>query len=152
MLKMYKKILLAYDGSQEGRAALKQGAELAIMCQAEVCLLAVLAPDIGVIYAEAAVPSDLPDRMLADIQESLNEGKAKLQDMGLAVETRLENGIPAGEISRVADAIKADLVVVGHREQGTLSRWWSGSTGASLLANAKCSILIAIAPTPETPA
>ncbi|AUG52400.1 universal stress protein [Thalassospira marina] len=146
---MYKKILLAYDGSQEGRAALKQGAELAVMCQAEVCLLAVLAPDIGVIYAEAAVPSDLPDRMLADIQESLNEGKAKLQGMGLSVETRLENGIPAGEIGRVAKEIQSDLIVVGHREQGALSRWWGGSTGASLLAHAPCSILIAIAPTTQ---
>ncbi|OSQ36555.1 universal stress protein [Thalassospira mesophila] len=143
---MYKKILLAYDGSQEGRTALKQGAELAVMCQAEVCLLAVLEPDIGVIYAEAAVPSDLPDRMLADIQETLKEGKAKLQGMGLAVETRLENGIPAGEIGRVAENMQADLVVVGHREQGALSRWWGGSTGASLLAHAPCSVLIAVAP------
>ncbi|RCK50308.1 universal stress protein UspA [Thalassospira profundimaris] len=142
---MYKKILLAYDGSQEGRAALKQGAELAAMCKADVCLMAVLAPDIGVIYAEAAVPSDLPDRMLADIKASLEEGKAKLKDRGLEAETRLENGIPANEIGRVAQDINADLIVVGHREQSALSRWWGGSTGASLLAHAPCSILIAIA-------
>ncbi|OKH89434.1 universal stress protein [Thalassospira sp. TSL5-1] len=142
---MYQKILLAYDGSQEGRAALKQGAELATMCKADVCLLAVMSPDIGVIYAEAAVPSDLPDRMLAEIKASLQEGKAKLQDRGLSVETRLENGIPANEIGRVAQEINADLIVVGHREQGALARWWGGSTGASLLAHAPCSILIAIA-------
>jgi hypothetical protein len=32
---MYKKVLLAYDGSIEGRRALREGAKL---CRAEVCL------------------------------------------------------------------------------------------------------------------
>ena len=30
---MYRTILLAYDGSQQGREALDQGAELASLCQ-----------------------------------------------------------------------------------------------------------------------
>ena len=39
---MYKKVLLAYDGSIEGRRALREGAKLAQMCRAEVFLLAVV--------------------------------------------------------------------------------------------------------------
>jgi nucleotide-binding universal stress UspA family protein len=39
---MYKRILLAYDGSVEGRTALREGALLARQCGAEVFLLAVL--------------------------------------------------------------------------------------------------------------
>ena len=40
---MYKRILLAYDGSIEGRTALREGALLARQCGAEVFLLSVLA-------------------------------------------------------------------------------------------------------------
>ena len=40
---MYKRILLAYDGSVEGRTALREGALLARQCGAKVFLLAVLA-------------------------------------------------------------------------------------------------------------
>ena len=39
---MYKRVLLAYDGSLEGRTALREGALLARQCGAQVFLLAVL--------------------------------------------------------------------------------------------------------------
>ena len=39
---MYKRILLAYDGSLQGRTALREGALLARQCGAEVFLLSVL--------------------------------------------------------------------------------------------------------------
>ena len=39
---MYKKILLAYDGSREGLVALREGALLARQCGAQVFLLSVL--------------------------------------------------------------------------------------------------------------
>jgi nucleotide-binding universal stress UspA family protein len=39
---MYKRILLAYDGSVEGRTALREGALLAKQCGAEVFLLSIL--------------------------------------------------------------------------------------------------------------
>jgi nucleotide-binding universal stress UspA family protein len=38
---MYKKVLLAYDGSIEGRLALREGAKLAQLCRAEVFLVIV---------------------------------------------------------------------------------------------------------------
>ena len=39
---MYERILLAYDGSLEGRTALREGAVFARQCSAEVFLLSVL--------------------------------------------------------------------------------------------------------------
>lgn len=37
---MYRKILLAYDGSVEGRRALREGAALALKCGSDVFLFA----------------------------------------------------------------------------------------------------------------
>ena len=142
---MYRTIVLAYDGSQAGRDALKQGAELARLCGAKVYLLAVLATDLGVLLAESAGGSVMTDRIQTDVEEALAEGAELRREAGLDVETRLGIGKPAEEIGRVAREVGANLIVVGHREQSTLARWWSGSTGASLLGVAPCSLLVAVA-------
>lgn len=141
---MYRTILLAYDGSRQGREALDQGAELASLCRARVYLLAVVAPELGVALAEAAAPSDLPEREYQEVRHLLTEAAETLQASGLPVETRLAVGNPAEEIGRTAREVGAELIVVGHREQTALARWWRGSTGASLLAHAPCSLLVAV--------
>ena len=38
--------------------------------------------------------------------------------------------------------IRADLVVVAHRKQSLLSRWWSGDTDAFLSDHVGCSLLV----------
>jgi nucleotide-binding universal stress UspA family protein len=58
---MYKRILLAYDGSVEGRTALREGALLARQCGAEVFLLSVLADAVTLLFAEAALAGTLSD-------------------------------------------------------------------------------------------
>ena len=144
---MYRRIVLAYDGTQAGREALRQGTDLGILCKAQVCLLAVVAPELGIALAEATAPSDLPEREREEVRRVLMEGAEELRCAGLAVETRLGAGNPAEEIGRVVREIGADLVVVGHREQSALARWWGGSVGASLLAHAPCSVLVAVSGT-----
>jgi hypothetical protein len=43
----------------------------------------------------------------------------------------------------VAEDIGANLVVVGHRPDGPLARWWFSSVGTYLVKNLRCSVLIA---------
>jgi hypothetical protein len=45
---MYRKILLCYDGTREGRNALKEGAEVALCMNAETYLLAIVRSMVGV--------------------------------------------------------------------------------------------------------
>ena len=59
---MYKKVLLAYDGSVEGRRALREGAKLAQLCQAEVFLLAVV--EVSSIMTPEAGLTPLPEAAL----------------------------------------------------------------------------------------
>ncbi|MCO6389116.1 universal stress protein [Aliihoeflea sp. 40Bstr573] len=51
---MYGKVLLAYDGSVEGRLALREGAKPARLCGVEVFLLAVVDLSRGFVMAEGA--------------------------------------------------------------------------------------------------
>jgi nucleotide-binding universal stress UspA family protein len=138
---MYSKVLLAYDGSTEGRRALREGAKLAQLCRAEVFLLAVVelspitSPDAGL-----TIPID---EQTANYKAVLAEGVERLKALGFSPTSRLETGDPGHEIADVAEEIGAQLVVVGHRPQGPLARWWFGSVGSYLVKRLRCSVLVA---------
>ena len=42
----------------------------------------------------------------------------------------------------MAREVKADVVMVGHRKQGLLARWWSGSNNDYLTDHVGCSVLV----------
>jgi nucleotide-binding universal stress UspA family protein len=137
---MYKKVLLAYDGSIEGRRALREGAKLAQLCRAEVFLLAVvelspiISPDAGL-----TIPID---EQTANYKAVLAEGVERLKALGFSPTSRLETGDAGQKIADVAEEIGAQLVVVGHRSHGRLARWWFGSVGSYLVKRLRCSVLV----------
>ena len=139
---MYKRILLAYDGSVEGRTALREGALLARQCGAEVFLLSVVANSNALLLAAAAqVGAYVP--IEDDFTEVLNEGVARLKQLGFDPVAKLVRGEPAEEIGNFAKQVGADLIVVGHRRQSAFDRWWSGPKGAYLMDHTDCSLLVA---------
>jgi len=72
---MYKRVLLAYDGSIEGRRALREGAKLAQFCGAEVFLLAVMekAPALATLEGGVAISMN---EQIATYEAILAEGVA----------------------------------------------------------------------------
>lgn len=138
---MYQRILLAYDGSREGRTALREGAVLAKRFGATVYLLSVVAETPGVRIGEAAYSGAIAQTS-GSYTELFDEAMARLKTMGLKAEGRVVTGEPAQEIAAYARAVKAELVVVGHRRQSLIERWWSGASGAYLVDHLTCSLLI----------
>lgn len=141
----YRKILLAYDGSQEGKRALLECADLASFLQADTCLLAVATMPPSLFLTEGFVPEELLEEEKKRTQNVLDEGIRTLRERGFNASGQLAVGEPVEEICRAAKSIGADLVVVGHNQKTSFaSRWWKGSVGATLLDYAPCSILIAL--------
>lgn len=138
---MYKKVLLAYDGSIEGRRALREGAKIAQLCGSEVVLLAVVEISASVALEGQFVTSI--DEQQKHYEAILDEGAQRLTAMGFAPTAKLSVGDPGQEIVKAAIEIGANLVVVGHRQQGRLSRWWFGSIGTYLVKHLRCSVLVA---------
>ena len=136
---MYKKVLLAYDGSIEGRRALREGAKLAQLCRSEVFLLAVVeVSSIMTPEAGLTIPIELQTE---DYKAILAEGTERLKSVGFNPTSRLEVGDAGQKIAEVAEEIGAQLVVVGHRPQGPLARWF-GSIGSYLVKRLRCSVLV----------
>ena len=139
---MYRKILLAFDGSPDGREALVQAESLASACGAAVHLLAIIDPSENMLIVEA-MPS-IPDNQAFVIQSVLDEGVKRLRGAGCSATNELKFGKPADQIVSSAAEINADLIVVGHRNQGTLARWLNGSVGEAIVHHPPCSVLIAV--------
>lgn len=145
---MYRTILLAYDGSVEGRLALREGARLAQICEARVVLLAVVEPASDIYYA-GEIAAYNPRDKTEDFQKVLDDGMERLARMGLSAEGRLEAGQPAEVITVVAHEVAAELVVVGHQKQGVMARWLRGSVTTTLCDRLNCSLLAARIEVPD---
>ncbi len=136
---------MAYDGSPEYRRALRQGAELAQMCGADVFLLAVIRSNAQLPMAGGVNPSGVVEAEQDEARRVLEEGIERLRARGIHAEGGLGYGDPVDEITAAARRFGAELVVVGHRRRGNFERWWRRSIGKSLLNDLPCSLLIATA-------
>jgi nucleotide-binding universal stress UspA family protein len=142
----YSRILLAYNGSQEGKRALLECADLAGFLRADTHLLAVASMPPSLFLTEGFVPEELLEEEKKRTQAVLDEGIRGLRERGFNASGHLAVGEPVEEICRLAKQLGVDLIVLGHNQNTSFTaRWWKGSVGASLLDYAPCSILIALA-------
>ena len=143
---MYKKILLAYDGSEPGQRALLDCHEIAQWSQSEIRLIAVMQLPMSGLTLEGGMYDDT--LMLSEkvrYQAILDAGLGKLNDAGLTARGEVVMGDAVSEITRCASSIQADLIVVGHKHlSGWAARWWLGSVSKALIEQAPCSVLVVI--------
>lgn len=142
---MYRKILMAYNGTREGKAALVECTEIAGFANAETHLLSIATMPSSMFLTEGFLPEELIEEERKRMQEVLDEGVASLREKGFTVTGHLAVGEPIEEICRVARELRCDLIVLGHKQETSFAaRWWRGSIGAALLDYAPCSLLVAI--------
>ena len=143
---MYKRILLAYDGSEPGQKALLDARDIAEWGNPELHLVAVMPPPAAFIGGEGGIYD--PDREKEEelrYKGILEEGLRKLSESGHAVRGQVLVGDAVDEIAHHAKEIGADLIVVGHKHLDSwAARWWRGSLSKSLIENAPCSVLVVI--------
>ena len=141
----YRKILLAYNGSLEGKRALLESADLASFLGADAHVLAVASMPPSLFLTEGFVPEELLEEEKKRTQTVLDEGIRTLRDRGFNAVGHLAVGEPVEEICRLAKSLGVNLIVLGHNQNTSFAaRWWKGSVGASVLDYAPCSILIAL--------
>ena len=100
---MYRKILLAYDGSEAGQKALIDAEEIAQMHNSEVCLVAVMPPAAALIGGEGFVyDARREEEDRRRYQDVLAEGIARLAAKGHAANGEVVVGEAVDEIARYA--------------------------------------------------
>jgi nucleotide-binding universal stress UspA family protein len=94
----------------------------------------------------ASPGSDAVESDRATLEAILQERAALLRNGGLAVTTTLEEGDPAATITRRAEQMYAQLIVVGSRRLGPIAAAVLGSVSAHLVDHAPCPVLVARSP------
>lgn len=139
---MFGKILVAYDGSASGAAAVSQAAELALLCKAELHLLGIVATGGFMALAEGTASLDIWGMEREKLEQAQDAAVRDLESRGVKVIASIREGDPEQEIANYARETNVDLVVIGHSGKGVVGRWLTGSVGADLLKNLPCSVLI----------
>ena len=138
---MFKKILVGYDGSKGGTAALHRAVVLAKSVHAEITALWVREPlprytDLPGEAEEAAEAAD------EYFRERLAEVAAAAAEHGIRVACETRRGHPAKTIVKFADEGGYDLIAVGHSDHSELWGRLLGDTADRISDHANCSVLI----------
>ena len=143
---MYKRILVAYDGSEAGQKALLDSRELAQWANSELYLVAVMPPASALIGGEGYVYDPrIEEEERKEYENILQEGLRRLSESGRTAKGEVVVGDAVDEVSRYASKIGADLIVLGHKHLTSwTARWWRGSVSKALIEHAPCSVLVVI--------
>ncbi len=116
---MYKKVLIATDGSPTATKAVKTGSEIAGAVGAETLLL--------------YVGEDDPGKRTLDWTK---------EELGIDAATKVVQGDADDKILEVAETEGCDLIVVGNKGMTGAKRFLLGSVPNQISHHAQCNVLI----------
>ena len=137
---MFKRILLAVDGSDHALRAAKVAADLARSMKSE--LRVVIAYEPIPWYLGEPNLQDAINARLKDAQNILQKAVAVAGDMPDEIHTELIEGDSAEAIIEVAKTRNSDVIVMGSRGLGRLAGLVLGSTSQKVVSHAPCPVLI----------
>lgn len=139
---LYKKILIATDGSEPNKRSVSYGIELAKLSGAKVNVVYVVDT-----AAFASIPMDAGWEMMYELlqkegvevtQQIVNDAKA----LGIEIESSLLEGHPSHEIIEFAQNNDSDVIVMGTLGKGGLDRFLLGSVAEKVTRNSKIPVLV----------
>lgn len=136
---MFRKILLAYDGSDAARKAADTAIELANVHQSELFVLTVVRPPD---FAEDVESEAVIENSRAYHQKLLAPLKHPISAKGVKAHYEVAVGHPAEQIIYHADRHQADLIVVGHRGKSLFNRLLLGSISKHVIQYADRPVLV----------
>lgn len=132
-----REIAVGYDGSPEAKAALERAEGLAKRSNAKLELLTVVRPPaVAPVMVPGAYSPETPPKPDAVIREGI-----AAVDRALAVEPKRFDGDPARELIQACEE-GVDLLVLGSRGYGPLTRVLLGSVSRKVVGDAPCPVLV----------
>ncbi|NLW92520.1 MAG: universal stress protein [Syntrophomonadaceae bacterium] len=140
---MYKRVLIALDGSAPSFRAVSAAAKMSASIE-EITLINVVTIQ-HVFSADGQsvefFPSEYYQELMQNAHEVLDKAEAML-DKHPRVTKIVESGPPAEIILQLADKDHYDLIIVGSRGLNTLERLFLGSVGHKVVSLANCPVML----------
>lgn len=136
-----KSIVVGTDLAERSIKAVDEAADLAALTGGAVHLVSACAgPVVGVASAEVVGVVDHRE-YLGSVQRELDAIAEGLRRRSITVETHVSVGTPADALCRVAEAVVADLIVVGNRRAQGAGRVL-GSVPKRVVQHACCNVMV----------
>lgn len=135
---MAKTIVFPTDFSTASDAALEHAAVLAASTGAALLTVHVEEPPLA--YGGGELYYGIPEPDSARILNMLEDVKPK--DPSVPFTHRLTMGDPAGEIVRIAEDEKAEMIVLGTHGRTGMTRLLMGSVAEAVVRRAPCPVLV----------
>lgn len=143
---MFKKILLATDGSSHAEEALKYARDLAVRDNAQVIVVHAFKPlQLPPPYVETSARDEVLRRAVAEGKGIADKAAQQLQDAGVDVDVHVLEGPPAEAILQTADTHQAGLIVMGSRGRSEVTSLLLGSVSHRVLAHSHVPVMIVTA-------
>jgi nucleotide-binding universal stress UspA family protein len=136
-------ILVPIDFEEVSEHALEHALALAVALKATVHVTHILQlPVYNFPDASFLASPELIARLSTSAQQRLNAVLAKIQDRGVTIESSLREGIPHEEVIATAQAIGADLIVMGTHGRGMIAHALLGSVAERVVRLSPIPVLV----------
>jgi nucleotide-binding universal stress UspA family protein len=136
---MIKKVLFAYDGSDQAQKAFDFALDIVTKYGAELLVLSVATPPEPPMSVEM-------EAFLENAQEYYEQHfsalRQKAERAGVTPKFEVRDGHAAEQIIRKADEEDVDMIVMGHRGKSFIERWRLGSVSKRVLSYAHCTVSV----------
>ncbi len=134
---MYKKVVLAVDGSDVSKVAAKHAVNLAKQGGGTIIAVHVI-PPIDVTDIETFRPDTVLEGLKKEGEKILSEVKDLAEREDVQIQTRIADGVPYDKICEVADESDADLIIMGSHGRTGIGKVFIGSVTERVINKTKC--------------
>lgn len=144
---MYNKVLVPLDGSEFGECSLAHVKAIAQGCKtSKIILLEVLGLQQQESYLRSAMGEDfmkqLKENARKDAVSYLNKTADALKDLGISIETVVEDGMPAEAILDYAKKENVDLIIMSTHGRSGVVKWALGSVADHVIRHATAPVFL----------
>ena len=138
----FRKILVPVDFSDHSSAAIDTATEIAKMFGAKIDLLHCYRLDPADVSPYGVAASASYDSRVRDrAARRLKESEEKLAVEGIETETSLSSAFPSEAITKMAQEVGADLIVMGTHGRGAIAHVLLGSTTEKVVRKSPCAVM-----------
>ena len=139
----FKKIVVAYDGSDHAKNAIRVASDIAKAFGSKVYVVEVVDTAAMLGMGLAPIPAEIINQIYEKARRDVNEGQELAKSLGVTdVEGQVLEGDPATSIIEFASKNGADLIVTGSRGLSTFKRVLLGSVSSKIVQESRIPVLV----------
>lgn len=134
-----KRILIAFDGSEQAENALYEGVKIAKQNEAKVYVVQII-DDMAMLVNSPVPLADIAEEERKSAIKNLEE---KLKAIDYPIESIIEIGKPKKMLAKtIPDRYQIDLIVMGATGRGAIERKFVGSTASYVINHGEANVLV----------